>query len=348
MTMQTLLNFLSQPVVIAVLVVVILLVLSRIARMFQRRRALAAIEKMPITQIPDPGETDLKAYDEIRRLRVEIWDGWEQTRDFSPKAFNDLLINIVKPIAAVYHPDITDPHFKASVTDLVHLNNRVFNRIRKILEKPFLTQLNRLDLETILALTRGINVVMKNPLAKVIRNKEVRKYYRQVFSALNIFNPWYWFRRIVFEYSLDLAIRYFITSFITIVGEEAVLLYGKNEPKNEREISQRILMLTMIHLMNAYGSPAAGELEVFYQSLISSSSLEATEKMEMINKLQKGEKIAENDRDYRAVSDPELRSTLVNTLHELAAHSNTGKRDKKSTISAMEDYYSIETGTGER
>ena len=71
--------------------------------------------------------------------------------------------------------------------------------------------------------------VTESRLAKILGNRFVNMGRRIVSAAYNISNPWYYGRQIIWTVGKEAGIRYFLTLIVTIVGEEAVLLYRKGK-----------------------------------------------------------------------------------------------------------------------
>ena len=88
MSPDVLISFLSQPVVFALVLVALLVFIGMYLRHRQRRRALREIEAMAINEFPNATEADHRAYDLLRKRRTELWQEWEQERDFSPTVGN--------------------------------------------------------------------------------------------------------------------------------------------------------------------------------------------------------------------------------------------------------------------
>lgn len=339
MNVQTLAHFLSNPFIIALLTVLIIIIIGRILKALQRHRAESAIDRMPVKMIPNPDELDRQAYDAVKSARVEVWKSWRDQRDFNPKTFYDISFNVIRYVAAVYYPDEKEPQYKARVKDLLDLNNRIYLRIRDVLEKPMLSKLRRLDIQTILSLQKGFKRILENPIVMFIKDKEVRKNYKRIWDAINIINPWYWLRRYLTEYSIDTAFRYMMTSFATIIGEEAVLLYGKKGIKDTEGQREKLVLFTMIRILNEEGEISSEESKFFYNYLIECKALEAKDKIDMLSLLDGGKKLPEKESDYKQLEESEGGDELVAVLTQLAHLPGSDVPAKQSAVTEVVRYF---------
>jgi hypothetical protein len=132
---------------------------------------------------------------------------------------------LVEKIAAIYHPDIEEPVYQVSVLGLLHLFKRVAERLEGYLNKFPLTVLRDRTIAEMLLLHSGYVKVRENPVMKFLGNKFINTARRLVWSAYNVSNPWFYGRQIVWTVGKELGMRYLLTLILTVVGEEAVLLY---------------------------------------------------------------------------------------------------------------------------
>ena len=317
MSLDVFISFLSQPLVLTAIIILLFILAGVFIRRRQRRRAVREIEAMAISELPNATEDDRRAYEFLRKKRAELWQEWEQERDLSPKTFYDVAFSVVRPIAALYFPDDEQPHLRARVEDLVRLNNRIYSRAQVVLDQPFLNKLRRMDIDTILKLRRGMTLVMSNPLVQFIRNKEFRKHWNNIFAAINVLNPWYWFRRVLTEYSIEMAFRYFFTFFVTVIGEEAVLLYGRPQMDDPVLAANRITANCILTMLSGRDRTAE-EYDTLYDWLLHESSLESEERLDVLKRLHADKALKVNEKDVAGLVEIGREKACLDALERIA------------------------------
>jgi hypothetical protein len=335
--------FLAQPVMIALYIVLGLIVAGSLFRYFMRRRALHAIKRFPISMVDNPSPIDIEAYEGINKIRSQAWQRWAKSGDLSPRVFNELFLDIVRGIAAVYHPNADKPHLKARIGDLLELNIRTYYRVLDILQKPYLRKLQRLDIETALSVQRGFGLIMGNPLVRLIRDKRFRAHFRRMFDALNIVNPWYWLRRLLTEYSMDLAVRYLLTGFVTIVGEEAVLLYGRRKTIDTDWQIERAVFSSGVNMLTSVPAISSKEYQLFCRRILQAKALGPDEKVEILTALARGKKALPFEKSMDEVIEAGGQKQALDFLEELALAEGPFMAEKEQAFLAVRDYL----GSGE-
>lgn len=302
MFFDTLIHFVTGPWFLTLMIILLIFILARMLKKVREVRVNRAIEKMPIVKVENPDDKDEMAYEVLNSVRTEIWVEWSRlkkksekdstTEVFSTGLFYDYVIRVSQAVAAVYYPDMKNPHYLARIEDLAILNNRIFSRVNEILSYPFLKKLKRFNIDTILKL----HSIYSSPLGFIFRDKETRKAMRRISAAINIINPWYWLRQYLTEYSLETATRYFIVKFITIVGEEAVILYGDKEEEKQKNENEKLLMLAMVRSTQKKNEIlSAADYRDIYLRLFQSETLEDNEKVEILKYLAGKKKFSDKD-----------------------------------------------------
>lgn len=284
--MDALAEILANPLVIAGLLVLALIVAGWLIRPLLKRwlvrRQEKAIEEIPIAMIEAPNHLDIEAYRRLRQLRVDIWKEWGGEQSLSPRALYDLSFDVVGRIAAIYHPEAPEPQYKATVDGLLDLNQRVVARLRGILDKPLIRSLRGLDVATIMTLKKGVDVVRANPVSSFLLRPKVRAATKVFFDVVNAFNPVHWGRRLLMDTGIETARRYFITSLVTIVGEEAVLLYSGRRTRNENAAREQAALTILARAIARHPANTVEELALFQRWLLRLRHVDAAVRLDLL------------------------------------------------------------------
>ena len=198
------------------------------------------------TQYPSPEdrlaleriESELKAVSRTFALKTSL----------APKKVYSLAAGLTRDIAAIYYPDSENPMQRASLADLLKLDERVVARLNlKINEFP-LKAVKDISIEKILTGKDFYESKVKNKLEWLKRYKTVYNLGNNAWLAYNALNPWYWGRRLAYTSVREITFRYLLTWIITIVGEEAMAVYGRRDINTSEAVFDRDLAFAMIDL----------------------------------------------------------------------------------------------------
>jgi hypothetical protein len=286
----------------AVLAVILLGWLWRWAR---KKRVERSIDRMPIRTVDKPTEKDKEAYELLRAYRREIWTRFGEEMQLTPRAISQIAFEVVEKVASVYFSDEKEPQYKATIDGLLDLNERVVQRLKEILDKPLINKFRGLDIATILTLKKGYDAVRQHPVTEFVMSRPaLRKLWQVGWSAANLLNPWYWGRKVFIEVGVETARRYFVTGLVTIVGEEAVMLYSGRRVRNEKSAAELLTAVEMIKTLRGQESVSAEEYEVMLRWLVKFKHIDDQTKMGLIRMLSRGGEIPQQElmdlRDFKA------------------------------------------------
>lgn len=199
---------------------------SRIQSFEQPPTDLASV---PFEKVEQTTPEDETAYHIIEEERKKIWNDFSDTTLFSIENIFSMSKHMTHRIASVYFPGQDEPIYQATVEGLIHLITRVSERLEGYLNKFPLAFLKERTVHDIVRLHRGYKKVAANPVVKFFNNTYVDAARRLLWYGVNATNPWYYGRQIVWTAGKEVVVRYLLTLVITIVGEEAVLLYRKSK-----------------------------------------------------------------------------------------------------------------------
>ena len=195
--------------------------------LWTRRQVLRALltreAEAEIPLPPEPRPEDEVARELIRTYRDGyLWNRWPETA-LSFNAINDLSLKLIREIAGVYYPEEEQPELKASLADLVAFHNRVGCRLAAWLESAPVRPFKEVELQTIIRYYDMYHTVMDHPVSQFIKRHRLHKVAKWSWAAFNYSSPFYWGRQAAYE----LGRRLLLARIADLVGEEAMLLYGR-------------------------------------------------------------------------------------------------------------------------
>ena len=196
-------------------------------RFWTRRRMLADFLARPGgCELPRPtGQRpeDRAALEIIRsRRRRYLWSRWPDTA-LSFNAIQEMALTIIEEVAGVYYPLEEEPQLKASLADLLALHNRVGSRLAIWLETVPIRVFKDVELQSIIRYYGVYQNVRNHPVSRFIRDHRLNRLAVWSWAAFNYNSPFYWGRRGAYE----LARRLLLARIAQVVGEEAMVLYGR-------------------------------------------------------------------------------------------------------------------------
>ncbi len=215
-------------IIIAAAGLAILWLASLVAmRFWTRRRMLADFMARPGgCELPRPSgqrPEDRAALEIIRsRRRRYLWSRWPDTA-LSFTAIQEMAFKIIKEVAGVYYPMEEEPQLKASLADLLALHNRVGSRLAIWLETAPIRVFKDVELQSIIRYYGVYQNVRNHPVSRFIRDHRLHRLAVWSWAAFNYNSPFYWGRRGAYE----LARRLLLARIAQLVGEEAMVLYGR-------------------------------------------------------------------------------------------------------------------------
>jgi hypothetical protein len=195
--------------------------------LWTRRRLLRVLltreAETDIPLPPEPRPADEAARELIRTYRNGyLWNYWPETA-LSFNAINDISLKLIREIAGVYYPEEEQPELKASLADLVAFHNRVGSRLAAWLESAPIRPFKDVELQTVIHYYDMYQTVKDHPVSQFIRRHRLHKVAKWSWAAFNYSSPFYWGRQAAYE----LGRRLLLARLANLVGEEAMLLYGR-------------------------------------------------------------------------------------------------------------------------
>ncbi len=204
-----------------------------VMRLWTRRQVLRELLQQAENQelldqaVFEPGPADQAALDLIRNWRkTYLWNWWPDS-ELSFQAVNEMSLELIRQIAAIYYPEEEQPELKASLADLVALHNRVGARLGAWLESLPMRPFKDVELKTILRYHEVYQSVKKHPAYTFMKRHHLDKVARWGWTLYNYANPLVWSSRLAYHGGKEMAARLLLARIVDLVGEEAMLLYGR-------------------------------------------------------------------------------------------------------------------------
>lgn len=190
--------------------------------------------------------------------------------------------SLLKDIARTYYPQEERPELKASLSDLVGLVDRVGGRLQLWLDTLPVRPLKDVEVGTLLKMHDLYRQVKEHPFYQFLKRHHLDKVASWLWTAKNLLNPWYWSRRAAYAGSRELFVRLFLCQMVSLVGEEAIRIYGRRHPHRVLKNRLCLALQELLHLSRHNGGlPASGQRSLL-QFLLTVRGLEDRERLELL------------------------------------------------------------------
>ncbi len=143
------------------------------------------------------------------------------------KSVFDLSYELIDDISRYYFPLSKHPMLELSVNEIITLNHYITDRIDQILNDPLLKNTRNIRITKIVRAFEVKKALDEKKVVKIAKSKTMRKTAKVTLGVLNLFNPAYWFRKLVINTSIDFVTRKVCLMIIGVVGEETSKIYSK-------------------------------------------------------------------------------------------------------------------------
>ena len=217
-------------------------------------------DEADLGELPPTSETDRRALELIRSIRKEIWQIPDSELQLSIEALSRRAVHIVTSVSAIYHPDVADPQYEASLTELLQLVRRVSARLTRLgMTIPFKVLGNRKlsDYQRYYQIYQKIN---SHPVLQLLkRNQHLYRLARWAINLKNLTNPIYWAGKEISRESYFYLLRWFYLTFVSQVGREAMRVYSGRHFQTEEEREAAVASYRLFSLARQWGGPSSLE-----------------------------------------------------------------------------------------
>ncbi len=259
-------------------------------RYLVRRR----LKRLLVEKIEEEGELDLltpleprdlEALELVKRLRREIWDLPDLELQLNIEALNLRAFQVVRGIAAVYHPEKESPQYEASLLELLQLVRRVVSRLQRIagvLPFKYLGVRRLSDYQRYYEVYRKIN---ENPILQALkRHPTIFKVARWAMNLKNLSNPLYWAGKELSREGYFFMVRWFHLTFVSQVGREAIRLYSGRHFQSEVDRDAVLLFYRLYALTYQWGGPSRVDWATLVEFLAGHTGVEAEGKLHILSR----------------------------------------------------------------
>ena len=211
----------------------------------------SALDRIAYLRQQLPTAKDQQACDRIEARVRSVSRKFSMKTSIAPKKVFDMAAELTREIAAVYHPEAEDSILQASISDLMQLNERIVTRLNLKLKEFPLNTVKDISIHSIL---KGKNVYdkkIKNKIEWLQKFEGLYKAGNRAWMSYNVLNPWYWGRKLAYSSVKEITFRYLLSWIVTIVGEEAMLVYSRRDITTGDAVYERDLALAMVDVARA-------------------------------------------------------------------------------------------------
>jgi len=251
------------------------------------RRQIALLR----SQYPLP--SDQRACNLIEKELKAVSRKFSMNTSISPKKVYEMATGLTQKIAAIYHPDTENPALKASLSDLLQLNERIVTRLNlKIQEFP-LNAVKDISIHKIMAGKGYYESKIKNKLEWLKKYKTFYNLGSHAWLSYNVLNPWYWGRKIAYTSAREITFRYLLTWIITIVGEEAMAVYSRRDINTLATAFERDLAFAMADMACMNRDISGKAYAVVLDHVLNKARLNDTVRVSILRALKTGRSVKE-------------------------------------------------------
>ena len=288
---QTFYEFFHQHWLSALFLLITLLTISILitVRWWLRRKWKRLLEgedsdEVDLDALPPTGEEDRRALELIKSLRKEVWQIPDSELQLSIEALGRRAVYIVTSISAIYHPEVADPQYEASLTELLQLVRRVSARLTRLgLVVPFKYLGNRKlsDYQRYYQIYQKIN---NHPVLQLLkRNPHLYRIARWAFNLKNLTNPLYWAGKEISRESYFYLLRWFYLTFVSQVGREAMRVYSGRRFQTEEEREGAVICYRLFSLARQWGGPSALEWAALVDFVTNHPGMESEVRLQILS-----------------------------------------------------------------
>jgi hypothetical protein len=239
------------------LLAALVLMRLRVSKNLNKNQAMRsrndAIERIALLRKQFPAPTDQHACDRIESKVRAVSRHFSMSTSIAPPKVYELAAALTKEIAGIYYPVVDNPVLQASISDLLRLNERIVTRLNlKVREFP-LNTIKDINIQKILQGKDYYDSKIKNKIEWFKKYKTLYKIGNHAWLSYNALNPWYWGRKIAYTSAREITFRYLLTWIITIVGEEAMTVFGRRDINTREAVFERDLAFAMIDTARMMG-----------------------------------------------------------------------------------------------
>lgn len=170
-------------------------------------------------------EEDIKTI--IHKYQDAFSDEKKRRKSIPFDYFRMTLFDMMNEIAGKFYPKSKRPLTELSLNELILLDEYIVKKIDELLSKKGLNLFRSLKLSTIMMLVDKKTALDNAKVVKAAKRYKLKEIYDVFLTMLNFINPYFWFKKIVVNPSINLLINKIFLICYSIVGEETYNIYSK-------------------------------------------------------------------------------------------------------------------------
>ncbi|PIE33319.1 hypothetical protein CSA56_12165 [candidate division KSB3 bacterium] len=302
------------------------------------------LRQIELIRVQNPSQHDKQAYEFIEAERQKVWTNVSLQTSLAPKKIWQMSFDMIKQIAAIYHSDVENPQYQASIVDLLELNDRVIARILEAFDEFPLNKIRDFSIQDVLTYKEYFDKYSKFQFIDFVKkHKYLYDVGQYVWMGYNAINPWYWGRKAVFTASKEGTARYLLSTILAIVGEEAVLVYSKRYIRKQVSSVEKNIVFEMINMAMADDVVSQEEYEVILNFVLNNSRFDDRVKILLLKALQR-------KKPHRTVELPEggysekEKKRLLTEVERVAKADKLGLLKKRDALKVLEESLEMTSG----
>ena len=140
----------------------------------------------------------------------------------------------------MYYPDSKYPVYELSMEELLTLCTYISERLNTLLSGKVTKHFRKIRVSQIIQLLDLKKKVTDSKAVKAYNKYQIPKVSQTILSAINVFNPVYWVKKVMMNTTLLFATNKLATIIIDIIGEETCKVYSKSVFNKETEIDTEV------------------------------------------------------------------------------------------------------------
>ena len=130
-------------------------------------------------------------------------------------------------IASKFYPKSKKPLMELSLNELILLDQYIVKKLDDLLSKKGISLFKNLKLSTIMNLVDKKTTIDNTALVRNAKKFKFKEIYGLALTLINIINPYFWFKKIVINPSINLLLNKVFLVCYSIIGEETYNVYSK-------------------------------------------------------------------------------------------------------------------------
>lgn len=176
-----------------------------------------------------------------------IEDAQEQFKDKKLRAevgFGKHLFHISRDlshdISKKFYPESNYPYLEITIDEAIALSHYITNRLDELLDSSILRLFRGMTIRRIVELNETKEKIEDTKIVKGAKKYKLGAITSATLKAINIVNPFYWFRKLTVNKAIDVVVIRISLSLIAITGEETYKIYSKKVFDVEKNIETSV------------------------------------------------------------------------------------------------------------